>query len=58
MTLVSIIVLNQEARPEGNQLKLSKDHRSIGGIYCSQCVCSLILCNGVSTSLEEFILVQ
>lgn len=52
------VVLNQEPTPEGNQLKISKDHELLNAICCSQCARFLILCNWVSTFLEEFIHVQ
>lgn len=43
MTPVCILVLNQEPKPEDNQLKRSKGHRLSGEIYCSQYACSVIL---------------
>lgn len=54
MTLVCILVLNQEPRPEDSQLKRSKGHRWSGGICCSQYACSVILWTWDFTSPEEF----
>ena len=56
--LVFVMVLNQEPKPEGNQLRRSKDRGSIGEICYNQRAYSLISCNWISTSPEASIHVK